>query len=347
MKEDRLLKKAFDDIANKYKWKNAKFYLKSDTSDTYAMTSEHLLCRCLYLDEAGKNREETLFIKREIKKQASIYFYLQFYENEVEFYKWTCSHKVPIEIPKCYYAECDSNNQEMIIVMNKYDEYKIINQVEGISKNELIKIVQQICNFHNYYFKEKNVFSCRELPDDIVNFYKDDFENSYKVCLSEFFEFLPNNLSQLYNKIIQNFELIFMKINHGPQSLIHFDLRLDNFLFYSDNSVLALLDWQMVRKGNVTWDLVILVIGNLNELSIENVKEILMNYYSMSFLKDKYTYDQFIEDFKYALIYQIIREICYLGDDSYKIEARILYASKVTVRYSSIFEKLIDLKLFE
>lgn len=341
---DRLTQKVLDLVARENKWNDLKIFIHSFSNESYAITSNQMICACWYKDEFGKNIKIELLIKKEKKETAGIYFQLGFYQTEVEFYKWSVTQDLCISIPNCYYASYNEKEENMIIVMAYLANCDVIKQIVGLPSGKIKKLVRLICKFHNKYFDkgEEILFRYSCFTDEIIEFYRGDFIHNYKLCIKEFGQYLPRTICDRYDVMIKHFQTIFKRSECGPCSLIHFDLRLDNFLFNCDTGGVTVLDWQMARYGNISWDLVILIVGNLREVSAEGVYELLEYYYDNSKIKKFYKYDEFLQDFVLALVHQIIREICYLGDISCEYEERMTYAKNVTVRYSKLFDEIVD-----
>jgi len=89
-----------------------------------------------------------------------------------------------------------------------------------------------------------------------------------------------------------------------PQCLVHGDLRLDN-IFFDDDEVAALIDWQLTHTGPAAVDVAYFIAGSVDtSVSEEEIDTLLTRYHEALLAAgvSSYSYEQFLADYEDGLM---------------------------------------------
>lgn len=168
-----------------------------------------------------------------------------FYQREVDFYRHASS--AVSNAATNYYADIDADGGSFVIVMDDMGHLRMADQVEGCGPDDARAAIDAIADLHAQFWDNEALADLTWLPPADNPLYL-QAEAQYQ----EFFPaFLDRYGAGLSANSLAVAEALGTRVNalqrlaagDSPQTLAHFDLRLDNLMFGEDT--VHLLDWQL------------------------------------------------------------------------------------------------------
>lgn len=167
-----------------------------------------------------------------------------------------------LPLPLCYHTACDTNGRGL---MPERDLCNVVfgDQTDGLDVLDAAQCVDLIGAFHARWWERKEIL-------------KPGFVEHRYMMLNSFDEYWPffrkqHNLHLSSDQLRQGDALyrhvpdVLKILEHRPATLIHADLRADNFRIDRLTGEVYLLDWQLLSLGIGAFDLCRLIGGNLKQ----------------------------------------------------------------------------------
>lgn len=321
-------------------------YQINELKSNIALTSNHFKLCILY--SVGQDvQKKNMIIKVSDPKSKDIFNFLGFFRAEQIAYDSLLPSQSIIHFPRCFYNYYDENNGNSLLVLEDLSTYKNGNQFKGCSMSVAESVVEQLALFHRYWMDKKATYQ-NLLPGwgkEQLAFNMRDLKECWPIFTDNFGTSLPQNMHINFEKLLKKYMNIWTDIANGVTSIIHFDLRLDN-LFFDNDMLHSIIDWQMTRIGNVSYDLSLFIVGNVNIHSLSDYLELMQIYFrKLNFSNTGYSFKMFLNDFRKSLLCHFCREICYLGCENFSFEQRLKYSKTVFNRYVHSIDYFCTFKL--
>lgn len=246
---------------------------------------------------------------------------LNMYKNEKYFYSYIYPLLTNINIPR-FFGSFELNNKDGIILenLNKYSGTFNIDLNKNI--DILLRVINNIFNMHNrFYFENlndkidtmKNLLTVNQISyySKLITNRFDKFMQKNTILLTE------NNITNL-KYIYNNFNKILDESSTFPLSFCHGDLKSPN-IFYKDNIIPYFLDWQYIHLNKGISDIVFLLVESI-DFDKFTVDIVIKYYYKLIIEQRKYSYEEYLKDFKNALcIFPFFVCVWFNSEDSDKL----------------------------
>jgi len=170
-----------------------------------------------------------------------------FYQREVDFYRHA-SASVP-NAATSHYADINDDGSAFVIVMADMSALRLADQVAGCSPDDARSAMDAIADLHVQFWDNDALAAQTWLPPANNPMYL-QAEAQYQHFFPAFVERYGDGLSTYSMGVAEALAApgVINKLQHlaaeeSPQTLAHFDLRLDNLMFSADT--VHLLDWQL------------------------------------------------------------------------------------------------------
>jgi len=226
---------------------------------------------------------------------------LNMYENETYFYKHI-SHLLTNNIPK-FLGSFQDNDKEAIILenLNKYKGEFNINLNKNIKL--LLNVVNNISDIHNsFYFKnEETVLPIMKNIKKVKNisYYKELIHSRFDIFIEKVSILLNDKEIKILKNIYSNIDKIYEESSSYPLSFCHGDLKSPN-IFYKNNNIPILLDWQYIQLNKGISDIIFLLIESI-DFDEMTVNIVINYYYKLQKEKHNISYEEFKKDLKNSL----------------------------------------------
>lgn len=257
------------------------------------------------------------------------------YVTETHFYR-EIAPKVQIRVPRCYYANIDSDGQYHLIVMEDMAPGRQGDQIAGCSVSVARQAVLELVGLHGPTWRDSRWF-------DLLGHVKDgpfaDMRTLYRTMVPTFVERFEDQLDSAHMDFIkaigQAEDCPMFNLVGDNFALEHYDYRLDNVLINElvDPPTVTAVDWQSVRVGKPLND-VAYFLGSALEPEVRRKEEqsIVREYHDglcSSGVTD-YSYEQCFEDYRkgvYAgfavtVVAAVVVQQTERGDEMFRTMAR-------------------------
>ena len=209
-------------------------------------------------------KQTTLFLKLRapIEGMHAVALRYKMYEKEVRFYNELAAH-MDVRTPEVYYADYDPETDNVALLMEFLDGWHSPDQITGASHNQTLAAIKQLGAINAPYWNRT-----QELPwlPTMQTDYMQQTISDMAACSDIFFQRfagdLPISKSDFY-QIIESWPAILDGLSEGNLTLTHYDYRVENMFFSSDESEVAVIDWQLIGALRAGWDLAYLIGTNI------------------------------------------------------------------------------------
>jgi hypothetical protein len=189
---------------------------------------------------------------------------LRAYEIEVGFYRELAA-TVAVRSPLCHFVAFDPETHDFVLLLEDLTPAEAGDQIEGCSPDFAVKVLSEAVKFHaprwNDPALERVGWLNRSSPRAASR-----VAGMVRSLLPGFLErFGPSVDATTLDGLQRGIEHIdqWWQGPHGPRTLFHGDLRLDNLLIDAVSGTIAVVDWQTLALGNGVADISYFIGGNL------------------------------------------------------------------------------------
>jgi HAD superfamily hydrolase (TIGR01509 family) len=250
---------------------------------------------------------------------------MNLYNNEINFYKNISNNCNIINIPKCYGIVNIDETQNIngIILENLLKYPGTFNINLNCDARVLFIVISEISKLHiQYYFKSQdklplNMMSVTNMKE--LTFFKELLQERFDIFIDKNRLALHSVEIALLHKCMQTYDINVTNASSYPLSFCHGDFKSAN-IFYKENSIPYLLDWQYIQLNKGVSDICFLLVESINYDKIK--VELVLNYYYcvISEKITNYTREEFMQDFKTSLmIFPFVVCVWFNSEDSDKL----------------------------
>jgi hypothetical protein len=172
------------------------------------------------------------------------------FSREKCFYNKLAYHDA-INVPKLFFLD----GEQQSIILEDLGIYRTGDQISGYIAQEAISVAENLHKFHKYWLGEATYYDYLPIIENprIVNILPDIIRQGF------------TNAKNYFPDILRNIEasIVWLLANLKPtakllsqhETMLHGDLRMNNILFDDGEGFHALLDWQLLARGNPLVDI--------------------------------------------------------------------------------------------
>ncbi len=220
---------------------------------------------CKVLVKTDSGQEDLMFLKLRapIEGMHQVALRYKMYENEVRFYKELAS-KLEVRTPEVFYTDYNSETQNVALLMEFMEGWHSPDQISGATHAQASLAVKEISKISAPYWNRTNelpwlpTMKAEHLWASIAD---------VKACEEIFYDRFGGDLSiskKDFGNIIDSWPTILTALSEGTLTLTHYDYRIENMFFSSDESEIAVIDWQLLASVRPSWDFAYLIGTNID-----------------------------------------------------------------------------------
>ena len=229
--------------------------------------------------QAGSKHSFFLKIQAATKDFHQLCLDYQYYAREVNFYQHSAK-TVACRTAHPYYVEFNHERSEVLLVLEYMADWHTPDQIVGASRHQIEMAIEALIPINTQYWNRTQELSW--LPDSKAPFMlqlADDMVANHQVFLERFGHLLSESQRQKLEQIIAYYPRFAEIFTQGTQTLSHWDFRVENIFYSSDESEVAVIDWQLSLAHKPGWDLAYLLTTNIDiELRREIFESSLAQY---------------------------------------------------------------------
>ena len=210
------------------------------------------------------SKQTTLFLKLRapIEGMHAVALRYKMYEKEVRFYNELAA-QMDVRTPEVYYADYDPETENVALLMEFLDGWHSPDQITGASHNQTLAAIKQLAAINTpYWNRTQDLPWLPTMQTDYMQQTISDMAACSDIFFQRFGTELPISKSD-FDRIIESWPAILDGLSEGNLTLTHYDYRVENMFFSSDESEVAVIDWQLIGALRACWDLAYLIGTNI------------------------------------------------------------------------------------
>ncbi len=210
------------------------------------------------------SKQSTLFLKLRapIEGMHAVALRYKMYEKEVRFYNELAA-QMDVRTPEVYYADYDPETENVALLMEFLDGWHSPDQITGASHNQTLAAIKQLAAINApYWNRTQDLPWLPTMQTDYMQQTISDMAACSDIFFQRFGTELPISKSD-FDRIIESWPAILDGLSEGNLTLTHYDYRVENMFFSSDESEVAVIDWQLIGALRAGWDLAYLIGTNI------------------------------------------------------------------------------------
>ena len=210
------------------------------------------------------SKQSTLFLKLRapIEGMHAVALRYKMYEKEVRFYSELAA-QMDVRTPEVYYADYDPETENVALLMEFLDGWHSPDQITGASHNQTLAAIKQLAAINApYWNRTQDLPWLPTMQTDYMQQTISDMAACSDIFFQRFGTELPISKSD-FDRIIESWPAVLDGLSEGNLTLTHYDYRVENMFFSSDESEVAVIDWQLIGALRAGWDLAYLIGTNI------------------------------------------------------------------------------------
>lgn len=241
----------------------------------------------------------------------------QVFEREARFYQ-DVAPKLGDLVPQAYFVGCDVENDDYFLLMEDLGAARCGDQAAGCSVEDARAAVQAIAAFHARFWENDALAAIEWMPrmDDpgmkigeviyssSIDGFKAVFEHAIDPLCADIIDRFGPNVPQLLDRMAAM-----------PNTVSHFDFRLDN-LFFGDDGAVQMIDFQTSAKGGGIYDIGYLLSQSVNTDDRRAHEDELLELYHDTLVANgvlNYGLDQIKADYRIGVLYSWVIPVFAVG----------------------------------
>ena len=187
------------------------------------------------------------------------------YEREVNFYQ-QMADDISLRTPEIYYAEWDPDGERVVLLMEFMNGWYSPDQVAGATREEVEKAIRGLAPLTASYWNSPLRGRIQWLGDSQSDYYRKisaDYPSSIDGFLERFGDQMSPDIERTLNRIDRASDAILKAQAEGTYALTHWDYRVENLFFKTDEPDVAVIDWQLMMWMKPAWDFTYLCFTNI------------------------------------------------------------------------------------
>lgn len=212
--------------------------------------------------ESSKQTILFLKLRAPIEGMHAVALRYKMYEKEVRFYNELAA-QMDVRTPEVYYADYDPETENVALLMEFLDGWHSPDQITGASHNQTLAAIKQLAAINTpYWNRTQDLPWLPTMQTDYMQQTISDMAACSDIFFQRFGTELPISKSD-FDRIIESWPAILDGLSEGNLTLTHYDYRVENMFFSSDESEVAVIDWQLIGALRAGWDLAYLIGTNI------------------------------------------------------------------------------------
>ena len=208
------------------------------------------------------------------------------YEREFRFFP-ELAPRTDVRAPRCFAAAFDRTTDDCALVLEDVSGRLEVDQLDGCPLPQAKQVLQQLARMHASWWQSSSLPQQRWLTrftseHRLANLHRLFVAGWPQLC-AHFEDRLPEGAAEIGAAVAEEFVPTLRRFDEHPQTLLHGDARLDNFMFDAGEvrAPVVLLDWQNVGRGPAIADIGYFVAQNLTPTAIrDHADELLTSYHT-------------------------------------------------------------------
>jgi hypothetical protein len=230
-------------------------------------------------------------------------------DREVRFYRELGGAPAPVVL----YANAEAGRA--VLLLEDLTEARQGDALAGCAPEDARRVLRAIAPFHARHWRTSAAAWLERERDPAMR------QAAFEAKASPFLELhgpaVPVDVRVLVERLRSGLAEVIARLSGGAQTIVHWDLQLDNVLFDADPArPVVVLDWETVRCGSPAWDVALFLFGSLDvEERRAAESELLDEYVALIREHGVWDYDRarLLEDCRLALAVLLAAQVSWLA----------------------------------
>jgi thiamine kinase-like enzyme len=186
---------------------------------------------------------------------------MRLWEREARFFA-ELAHRIPARVPHCYYSGSDPEEGRYALLLEDLTHLTAGDQLTGATPAQARATVRWMARFHAAWWGSPELQRLDWVPTtaQMQQGTKASIEQSWPRFVDTFAAELPPKAVSWVEQIIPHFGEPRFTVD-CPETLAHYDLRLDN-VFFDEAGDALVIDWQAAAVSHGMYDVAYFVVGS-------------------------------------------------------------------------------------
>jgi aminoglycoside/choline kinase family phosphotransferase len=192
-----------------------------------------------------------------------------FYLREVNFYREVAGN-LDVRVPRAYHAAASKTGVPFILLLEDIEGAQTPNQLEGLSLDEVRRIIASIVPLHTQFWGNDAVMALDWLPPMNNDMYKGGQAMAverFPGFVEHFGDRIPDHMIDTTRRACERYsDLLDYVVSVGTPTFTHTDCRAENYLFGGPDGddVTTVIDFQLATRHVGMWDVTNLLAGSMD-----------------------------------------------------------------------------------
>ena len=258
------------------------------------------------------------------------------FEREARFYE-DVAPALDV-VPQAYAVAADYDNDDFVLVLQDLGHLRVGDQAAGVTEKDAHAAMRAAARLHAKYWQNSALDAIGWMPmanSDGMKIGREVYQASLPGFLQVFAHAVDADMVPVMERFGDNVHQLLDRIAAMPNTVAHFDYRLDNLFFDDAADRVWMIDFQTSSKGGGAYD-----IGYFMSQSVpvdvrrrcEN--DLLHAYHDelVSLGVSGYSFDQFFQDYRVGVLYGWIIPVYAVGTLDSSSERAMKLWTEVIVR---------------
>ena len=256
-------------------------------------------------------------------------------------------------VPKAYGIASDFDNDDHVLVLQDLSHLRVGDQAEGVSEKDGHAAMRAAARLHARYWENDALQSIDWMPmanSEGMKIGREVYGASLPGFLQVFEHAVEPDMVPIMERFGDNVHQLLDRIAAMPNTVAHFDYRLDNLFFDDSSDTVWMIDFQTSSKGGGAYD-----IGYFMSQSVpvdvrrRHEDALLHSYHDelVSLGVSGYTYDQFFQDYRVGVLYGWIIPVYAVGtldsssERAMKLWTEVIIRAQAAMRDHNVHELML------
>ena len=273
------------------------------------------------------------------------------FEREARFY--TDVAPTLDVVPQAYAVAADFENDDYVLALQDLSGLRVGDQAAGVSEKDAHATMRAAARLHARYWQNSALDDIDWMPradSEGMKIGREVYQASLPGFLQVFAHAIDPDMVSIMERFGDNVHQLLDRISAMPNTVAHFDFRLDNLFFDDAADRVWMIDFQTSSKGGGAYD-----VGYFMSQSVpvdvrrrcEN--DLLHTYHDelMSLGVSNYSFEQFFQDYRVGVLYGWIIPVYAVGtldsssERAMKLWTEVITRAQAAMRDHSVAEFLI------
>lgn len=257
------------------------------------------------------------------------------FEREARFYS-DIAPSLDV-VPTAYCVAADFDADDFVLLLQDLGDLRVGDQTEGASEADAHAVMRATARLHARYWKNSELDAIQWMPmanSEGMKIGREVYQASLPGFLQVFAHAVEPDMVPIMERFGDNVHQLLDRVADMPNTVVHFDYRLDNLFFDDVEGAVWVIDFQTASKGGGAYDVAYFMSQSVPVDIRRRCEDALLRSYHdelVSLGVSDYPFEQFFEDYRVGVLYGWIIPVYAVGTlDSSSERAMKLWTEVIT-----------------